>query len=916
MEKTTTIKSIAVKVKATESKLQLFNILREYTEVASKLGDQLMTFSGRTLCNTEGEPVLSSPELLAKMAKSVEIPLEKFKAYAEGFYSDFTSASMARGYAAFLTQAETKSQNVNAEALRKAGIMPFSYTGPTYDVLAPQGGYKFAVIGSVHNRLSSWIECDATTTKEWKQLKEDLDKARETIIKTYSEKVLTDLDKWLEEVKEFNFNLGLTAGRFLSFFTSSLSASLKAGSPSEFGTWKTKNGKDVEYSCPKEVVDVLFKKYRSLWDSDAPILASRDFSTYVELYNQFQRKREFASYTSIDLIESPVRLLLGTNYVGLKRDGGLVADSTTKTITVTMKYPKSLKGDNSKEWLTVPCTYNRVHKGKRGYFENLVILPEKNEKDNETGNYLFTYSINGKRPRHAIVREPSFRLVVRNQKIDIKNPKITDFDIYLVLALNVEVEPAHAFEPKDLLELRAAMSTAYPEAMDFGRQKSITKERKIDPKAPLLVMGVDLGIRNPFSFSIYEYAKNGKHVELKSGVIAKENPVAIDQYKKFRNCCFNIKKLIASTRYYLQGHKETVDESWLRFINEYLAKQIDGYVPYTTEKYMAWLKKHKDTPINEFKRKENKWIIRDLTFHLRGLLNKMTVERKENNQFSTHFDWISTQEMFIKVMRSYQMVGVDSTVSKPEGRPYRHMRDRIDNLKKDYMKKLAFLLAELAKENGVAIVVTEKLDGLRGNVYNDRDRNQLFNAWPVGQIKHYFTNALANYGVLHSEADERHSSQTVSDTGFWGYRDEDDFNVLWWVDKKGNVYHTHADENAARNLALRYMSRHTRQNSLRLVKVTENTYVPASAFKAADGGKRERGFLSCHFETSRPVFEKKGEFLVPSNKTFKEISKSVKNKTPEKMPWFFVDNTFKKLMDKDHRDLLEQQIKEMPKPKL
>lgn len=687
--------------------------------------------------------------------------------------------------------------------------------------------------------------------------------------------------------------------------------------------------KSVDYFCPEAVVQLLYKKYRILWDSDAPILASKEFFNYVELYYRFQNKRQFASFTQINLLNSSVCLLNGNNYVALKRKTGFVADCEKKTITVTMKYPKSLTEDNSKKWLVVPCTYNRKNTKQRGYFENLTITPILNKVGREAGTYIFEYKINGKRPRRAFVKEPRFRFVQRKFSMNVENPKVTDFDIYLDFPMDVEVQPCHKFETKDLWNIRKTLSTAFPEIKDFGRQKTISKNGEIDLKKiitaskTLKTMSIDLGLRNPFAYSVHEWSKNGKHTLLNSGVLSPstENKMVIAEYKDFRNACYNVRKLIASTRYYHSGQKTSIDSCWLNFLNLYFSKHIKGYVTHTIEDYIKWNEKHKkvQTPLIEFKR-DNKWILKEITSRLKEIVDRLTKERLQNNHFTTHYEWIAAQDCYIRAVRSFQTMGVDSRTVKQSGIPFRKRKDSINNLKIDYMKKLAFEIAELAKSNGVAIVVTEKLDGLRGSVYNDKDRNQLFNAWPVGQIKHYIENALANYGILTAEADERHTSQIVHDTGDWGYRDEKNGNLLWSFDKTGKIYAVHADENAAKNIGLRYLSRHTTQNSIRLTKLDDGGkfYVPATSKRSAteDGGKRERGFLSRSFGTSRPVFELKGEFLVLSKKkTFKDFSKQIKKDSDtETEMWYFTDNKFKKLMTRDMRDLLEKQIEDAPKP--
>jgi IS605 OrfB family transposase len=908
MNENTIVKSMAVKVCATSAKLDLYHIIRDYTDVASKVCDDIMSLSGRSLKNKDNEVILSSNDILQKMSIDKEIPEKKLRIAAKGFYDFFLNSSNSRGLVAFLTQAETSSVNEHASVLRKYGIMPYNHKGKLYDVLDGRGGYKYGVIGSIHGRLTSWIECDEQTHKDWQNLQLECNKLHDELSKAYADNVLFDLDNWIGEVQKLKFPI---SRKFFDFFESSLLKSLKEGKPSSFGIWKTNSGKDVEYSCPDEVVNLLFTKYTSLWKTECSVLLDRQTLAYIEKKLEFLHKKEYASYKKIDLLNSPIRLLLGNNYVAINNTNGLVCDSVNKKITISIKTPKRLQGENENDWLSIPCTYNRAFKGKKGYFENLSITPDVAEDGKSTGKYIFKYSINGKRPCQALVKEPSFRLVIRNQNFDVNNPKITDFDIYLIFSMNVQVNPCHSFETNTLWKIRAAFSKSYPELKDLGRQKTVSINEDVVVDAPLTVMGIDLGIRNPFAYSIYKYTNGKKYEEIKKGVVSKENLETISKYNHFRSACFFLKKLITSTRYYLKGNKPTIDGGWLQNLNNYFTNNIQNYTPITIEQYTEWVNNHKEIiPFIDFKKKENGWVVRSFTFYLRDILKGLTNDRKYgNNQFSTHFNWISCQESFIKMMRAYQMSGVDTKAQLQKGKTYSKIKERITNLKLDYMKKLGFMISEIAKENGVAIVITEKLENLRGNVYNDKDRNQLYNNWPVGQIKHYLENALNNYGILHSEADERHSSQVVSKNGIWGYRDEEDLNCLWWKDTNGNIVWTHADENAASNLCERYLSKHTKQNSVWMTKISDTIYVPASALTTATEKKREKGFLSKCFSVSRPVFELTGGYLTLSNKSYKDVSKGIKTKASKPEAWFFTDNSFSKLMNKSRRDLEEDELK-------
>lgn len=235
---------MSVKVRSTEAKLQLYHIIKEYNETAAFIENKIMAMSGRTLCDRDGKVVLDSSDEIAKTAKIAGVVSSaELMTHTKGFYKNFTESKMPRGFVSFLTQNETSASNEHADVLRKLGFFPLSHQGQKYDLLDAQGGYKYAVIGSIHQRMSSWIECDVATTKEWHQLKDEINKKKEEISKIYSEDVLIDLDNFLEEIKSFNFPLGKTAKKFASFFEHNLLPSFKERKPVSYGTWTTTSGK-------------------------------------------------------------------------------------------------------------------------------------------------------------------------------------------------------------------------------------------------------------------------------------------------------------------------------------------------------------------------------------------------------------------------------------------------------------------------------------------------------------------------------------------------------------------------------------------------------------------------------------------------------------------------------------------------
>lgn len=926
----TVVKTTSVKVKNSEDKMRLFHLFKEYNSVCAFVSDEMYAFSGRDFKDFEGNVILPSQKIIDNWIKKYSIvDVETYKAKLQSAYNQFVNAGFAKEFASYLFQDATKSKNEDYEYLRDViKQIPFKYESFIYDFLDGKCGYKYSVIGSVQERMSSFIECDKRTNDEYQDLKKKIVEIEEKLSKKYTPEEISEFKSWIEECANFknetnpiyfDFNY-----KFVSFFNDIAKPALLNGKVVFEGIWKTKSGKKVLYSCDKKIIDLLYSKYQALWNkpesilNDALITGSqtemddyieddekKNKKTLTELYDSLAKKKEYSSLKKINVINSPVRLKLGNNYVKFK----LKHDSINHTLSFEFGYPKINADPKDKSKFNLVTSYKRVRHGQKCYLNDLVVedeltqITEKNKKALPSGSYIFKYKINGKIPRISYLREPSIRLVVYNHKIDLNNPKPNDFDFYIDLCFNTVVENSTGFDAKTINSIRKDLSSAYPD-----NQTKKASDFNLDSiNGPIRFMGIDLGLKNPFAFSVYEYSKDGNHKLIECGLPnLNKNPEIRKQYNDFQFTCNKIKNIISSTRSFISGNikkdviKDGTTKAIFDFVNNYFSENIPGYKRFSQEEYLSWLEAHKSVEIVDFKKKENNWIIRDWNFLLRKILIKMGEARRGYNEYCSHFDWIKSLESFRKLMTSYYSLGKNSTFGFGKGiTKYKKIYNRIQNLKLDYIKKMSHDIAELAHKHNVVIVVTEKLDSMRGNSFNDKRKNALFNLWPVGQIKDSVEKALSVYGIMRADVDERNTSQVKCETGEWGFRGEGENIDVLHVSEQESV---NADINAAKNICLRYLSKHTDYHALSFFKVVEdkkvisNLYVPVSAVKER---KRERGFLNKHFGNHEVVFELSNNFLIPSSKN---VDFNNKKNLKSKEIWYSADNTFKKWMSRESRN--------------
>jgi IS605 OrfB family transposase len=897
----TVVKTTSIKVKNTKGKIELFGVFVDYTNTCKYIHRHLYEFSMVEYKDNTGKVVIN-PELTKQTYKLTSENEENLKT----IFGDFISVKSPRDYAnAFTLPLRKDSDSESIKRIKQTtSILPFLYDGNTYDPLNGQSGYKYAVIGSVHNRMTSFEECSKATNLEYLEIKDQFNTATAELIKLYGQEQFTALNCWIDEIlkackdnsRETIFHLNY---KFISFFNQYLKEMLNKWNVdnsiiiSNDGKWKNKNGENITFSCGKYVVELL-KKYNILWKGDKLLLGHDNLGDYLELREKFLRKKEYSSYKDIDIIDSPVKMLLGNNYVKINT---IEHNKNNATLNFTIGMPKSKSEDNKKNKLKIECAYKRVNHGKHYYLENLKIENEKNECGESTGNYRFTYSINGKKDRVSLLKEPSIRLVINNRNMDFNNPKYSDFDFYVDLSFNTLVQPCHNIVPPDLYKYRKQLSTSYPEKRGFGNQKIIKDKSTIKIANGTRFIGIDLGIKNPFAYGIYEYSDIGEHQLIKEGLL--DNPLRPEDaiIGDFRALCRSIRILILQTKKYYNGDDKLTDE----FLNKTTAlfKKFNISLNINYIDYIKFIDDKRNNDINFCNiKKDQNWFIRQCITHARQVLIKLTNDRKSYSDYRKHFYWIKALEEYRKMFSSYNRSGTVMS-DGPRECLCKSIYNRIDNLKTDYLKKLSSDIAEIAKSNNVCMVITEELSSMRGNKFDSKNKNQLFNLWPVGQIKQFIEHSVSVYGILKADVYEGNTSQVHAETGNWGYRGEkEEIDILYLPDDEI----INADVNAAKNICLRYLNRHTDMRALSFCRVSDKYYIPHVIVEKKDGG-RINGLLSARYGDSKSVFEISNKnYLKKSKITLKELKKKFAVQGTNKETWYAIDNTFGMWMSKAKRD--------------
>jgi len=232
--------------------------------------------------------------------------------------------------------------------------------------------------------------------------------------------------------------------------------------------------------------------------------------------------------------------------------------------------------------------------------------------------------------------------------------------------------------------------------------------------------------------------------------------------------------------------------------------------------YLDSLKTYKDknVKLNELKYTKNAWSVSKMFEDVSKMFETLKQDRLKYYDIFNMPYWAASLKNYMSLMKSYNYVGVDIKVSKEYMSKYQSL---YNNIKEDYAKKIGSYIVQLAVAKNCDIIVLEELKSNLGSVDRKSKRdNEMSLMWNCGRIKTHVENMAKDYGMFIDEVPEYGTSQVYHKTGNYGYRDEDNREIFWYEDNK-DVAYIHADENAAINIAKRFLSQHTDNSSFSVI---------------------------------------------------------------------------------------------------
>lgn len=618
---------------------------------------------------------------------------------------------------------------------------------------------------------------------------------------------------------------------------------------------KIKTGYGVEF------VNVLYSKYPALWmDSDIVpgfvrngepvdncVLTDRQYISLAMNYFKFIAKK----YVNISKFEDtgkyPCLLLGNRNYIKFK----LTQEAGEICIDMT-----DLLSENRKDRISIKVKPN-------GYFNDFNIIDE-----NKNG-YTVTYNT-----ARASLNTEIIETVYAGE---IKEPRIR-YDVYrsrfYVDFYITEVESSNDMLEYHSVDREKKLST-HKELSNFFRTSYGGVGQAKSSSLPLEkfnVIGVDLGFNPIAAIAAYSVEKHKDGVDIgkekikysllsthKAKNVEKEDLQRIIKLDRF--IC-STKSLIHYARRHLQaledrklgkkvfdiniGYAEMKCGDLLRDYTEF--ESVQQYLDYIVT-YLG------DIDPKEWKTRHNQktgkpiWPVVDLVQHAKSEFSKMksayssAVDKRDyvrNRNFvcTKDLEKIRVVRSMIDLLKSYTFLGLcDKEKNSIEGFA-KNLYKYQDGLRKFFSKNIASIIVHHALKNKASVIFVEDLDTKVSHCLS-KDENITKSVWSVSTICEYLEKFAKKHMIVVSYVDPTMTSQIDSDTGIIGLRDDSRKEKLYVEVDNGTVEVVDSDINAAKNVAIRGLLRHSNIPLFKCEQVSEDKYL----FSAKNVGKRRIGSM-------------------------------------------------------------------------
>lgn len=571
-------------------------------------------------------------------------------------------------------------------------------------------------------------------------------------------------------------------------------------------------GDKQSFSLSPDLINYLGDHHKLLDDVDGEPLLVR-YSDLLELMARHNRHRDGAAFPFVGQEDHHrFRYKLGLNYKKYKlnyngTDLGNISGISGKQIS---------------DFFYVSCSYRQENQRIDRVIFQILIRDKYYDGSYNPSQYLSNLKI-WKKEDCVFVLE--FDRHGRTVMANVSEPCIVKEDNEYYLRLDYVVLLDNEFET----DLKYYLNSAYPSRS--SRSKLNDKPKNIErlnriKDIDLKVMGVDLGYwLKPFSYAIAKTTirniVNDFNI-LNTGVFEFDRN---DEYFKFIRYCRLFKQIIKASKSKnsypgdLDGYEEIKEE-------EGFEEKSNNPRIFRVENWDSSNRDWIGHPVYRF--------IKKYFYQLkRARQNEMKGEKRISNN---PFQWIDCIIWFKGVILRRYYLGKPKNCKRAN---VEKLNDYYNNFKAELMKFIASRIVKVAMDNECGLIVLEKLGnmGLRS-----KKSNKMWSIWSPRMLAKAVENAAEGMGICVVQVDAKFSSEIDFETGKFGYRPRkkndpgERFNL--YVERNNNIASVDADQNAAKNLINRALSRHAKCR-----------YISVGTDNGTDNGTRKfrRGIMTYEF---------------------------------------------------------------------
>lgn len=694
--------------------------------------------------------------------------------------------------------------NRTCNTLRNTGFFnraPFDRKCPqgicNEDLLSPSDCY--IIVANISRIVKSWHEKDLETRESFAAKKRELEDRLQSLS--------NDERASLEQLFDFcleNRIITRWTDRTLWYLRDTILPNLHDGkdTPNEH-FFLDRKGRKRDYSLHDGFYNYL-RDHPILWkDGIEESLVFKQLPT-LKLIIDLRRLRPAAKFPFTTDNTRIFQYLLGNNYLrfSLKYYGDPLGDCTPwgrETFTNGSRVQTlQLEANGSNVSIITRQRYKNSRRWKpQPYLQDLKVWT------NGDGIYLFRF-LRRDEEVTALLKEPS--IVKRGE------------NYLLRLNFTIPVETRGNLDQMGYL----LGSSPIPSRRGGVTENDINKKRLGMVRGETVrVLGVDLGVTNPFAWASFSYTFGQENYTLVDSGVPESSPDRTREYRQLSEDIRTLKTLVSITRKLHEGRSfrlppEAFSQTLARckaFFegrgdpkSQQRAEVLEPGTEACIDSLKTTLEAH-NGDLQETK-KDPMWAGSILLKYISLKFHKTKERRKFHLREQDSGSKLDADLIWVRIIRDLKKVKTSiSYLGLPPGSSglfdFSKLREYLASCRTNLLKQIAARVVQVAKEQQCDIIALESLR-FQNRGDNRKSENEMLALWSPKIIQEAIKNRAEWEGILIKDVDERFTSQVHFETQQQGYRE----GGTLYYEEDGEIKSVHADINAAKNIAHRLLTRH------------------------------------------------------------------------------------------------------------